>query len=315
MEDQTTYVRKGRKKPRISRRIAAITALLSVIMLISPSAVAQGIEQFQKHTSIGGRLPTSILILGWKQDEPDIDKLFDIVIGRTNEVFYKLDWQNPQGEVARINANAGIGQVLVSPEVLAAFQAAKKSSEWSNGAFDIAYAGQGNYRDIKIKSGESAVELKKSGMQVRFDSMMEGFLADLMLQYIYTANMRHAIVKVGGVFRGMGKSLYGPWKIQVEDDAGMFAHHALNLTVVNTGVATVSANQYRGVPVIDPRTKSPIPISMKGTVVVMNQAALAQGIAQAVFILGPAEGLKLLSKMGKGLIVDNNGKFIRTQGF
>lgn len=276
---------------------------------------AQSPEQFQKHAAIGGRLQTSIFMVGWKSDARDIEKLFDIVISRTNDVFSQLDWQNPQGEVARLNASSGGLAVPVSPEVLAAFTTAKKISEWSKGAFDIAYAGQGSWRDIKIDEGASTVQLKSAGMQVRFDGMIEGFLADAMVNYIYAANMRSAIVKIGNAFRGIGRGVYGPWKVHVEDDAGTFARHALNLTVQNTGVAAVSANQFRGAPIIDPRSKSQIESTCKGNVVVMKEAALAQGIAQAIFVLGPSEGMKLLSKMGKGLIVGNDGQFMRSPGF
>jgi len=313
--DRMTCARRDARKPAKCRRIAVAIAFSAILILKTSSALAQGIEEFQKHATIGGRLPVSVLMVGWTQDGADIQKLFDIVIAKANEVFGRLDWRNPRGEVARVNASAGAGPVQVSPEVFSAFQAAKKVSKWSKGAFDITYAGPGNYRDIKISKGKYTVELTKPGMKVYFDGIMEGFLADLMIRYLYTAGMRHAIVKVGSVFRGMGKTVNGPWKVQVQDDSGMFAKHALKLTVVDTGVATVSANQFRGVPIVDPRTRAQIRATCKGDVVVMKEAALAQGIAQAVFVLGPTEGLALLSKMGKGLIVDNNGQFIRSPGF
>jgi len=261
-------------------------------------------------------MPSTIFLIGWRSDSKDVEKLLDLLYARAGEAFAKLDWQNPQSEVSRLNAQAGGGPMRVSPEVIAAFEAYLKVAKWSGGAFDAAYVGSGSYRDVKVNSGAQTVELTRPGMQIRFDMMMAGFLADLLIRYIHSSNMRNAMVKVGSVFRGMGQSMRGPWRIQVQDDAGTFARHAVNLTVFNNGVATVSASEYRGAPPIDPRSKSPISPLIKGVVVITREAALAQGLAQAAFILGAKKGMDMLTKVGtKALIVDMNGRFIRSPGF
>jgi len=305
-----------------ARRLRAIkffaSTLLSLLILISTSRLASGggIEQFQKHATIGGRIPVSIIIVGWSKDKKTMEKLFDVVLSKINAVYTNLDWSNAQGEVSRVNANAGRGPVTVSSEVLAAFQAAKKVSSWTKGAFDITYfQGPGNYKDIEIDKSNYTVGLKTAGMRVHFDKIIDGFLADVIIHYVYHANMHNAMVKVGSIFRGMGNGIRGPWRIQVQDDSGTFAKHALNLTVMNVGVAAVSASKYRGTSIIDPRSKRAINMPCKGVVAVMREAALANGLAEAVFVLGPDKGEKVLSKYAKGLIVNNRGRFIRTAGF
>lgn len=311
-----TCAKRGVKRPGIYKRAALTTlALLASACLPLTSLAQGGIERYTRQFTIGGRLPGAILLVGWSKDAKDIQKLLDLVIARANESFGRLDWRNRTSEVARLNASAGKGAFRVSGDVLAAFQAAQKVSRLTGGAFDIAYSGPGNYRNIKLKS--SAVEFNKPGMRVSFDPIMEGFLADLILRYIYASNMRNAIVKVGNVFRGMGQDLRGPWKIQVRDNEGTYAHHALNLTIGNTGVATISAGQFRSQPLIDPRSKKAVSPSLRGATIVMKEAALAQGMAHAIFVLGPNKGMAMLKKSGqaKGLIVDNAGKFIRSPGF
>lgn len=297
------------------KNLNSFIALVIVSLLAGPALAQGGIQQYQRNFSIGGRLPATILLVGWTKDSADIQKLFDIVTAKANETYARLDWQNSSSDVAQLVARAGQGGAQVPDDVVAAFEAALKVSGWTGGAFDIAYAGEGSYKDIKISRGSSSVELKKSGMQIRFDPIINGFMAELIARHIYAANMQNAIVKVGNVFRGLGQGLHGPWKIQVQDDAGTFARHALDLTVANTGIATVSASQYRAMPHIDPRSKQQIATPCRGVVALMNDAAQADGLANAVFVLGPEEGLKLLSKYAKGLIVDNEGKFIRSPGF
>ena len=313
-----TCAKNGGKKPRTYKRVAtAGLALLGLTLLPLTLQAQGGIERYTRQFTLGGRLPGAILLVGWSKDAGDIQKLMDLVVARANESYARLDWRNRSSEVYRLNYYAGKGPLKVSGDVLAAFQAAHKASRLTNGGFDIAYPGSGNWRDIKIKDKASTVELKKTGMKVGFDPILEGFLADLMLSYIYAANMRNAIIKVGSVFRGMGKDLRGPWKIQVRDNEGTYAHHALNLTIGNSGVATISASQFRAQPLIDLRSGKAIPPPCRGVTVVMKEAAMAQGVAYAVFILGPNKGLELLKKTkgAKGLVVDNSGKFLRSPGF
>jgi thiamine biosynthesis lipoprotein ApbE len=234
--------RNNARKMLNNRIVSFLISLFILFCIFIPerSDASDGIKLYQRQFTIGGRIPAVMLLVGYQKDEKDLERLMDLVSSKANEAFSRLDWQNPGSDVSKINASAGQGAVQVSDEVASAFAQAKELGGWTDGAFDITYAGPGNWRDISVTGSNSSVELKKQGMQVRFDSMMEGFLADLMIRYINTANMKNAMVKVGNVFRGMGQSLGGPWKIQVQDDEGTYAHHALNLTVSNSGIATAA---------------------------------------------------------------------------
>lgn len=315
-----TFVRSRTRRSR-NNKTAFAAALLLVLMTLAPlAAMAQGanvaapsgIKQFQRQFSLGGRLPVAILIVGFEKDAANIEKLFDLLTARANESFGRLDDLNPQSDILRINAGAGSGSVKVSEDVAAAFKAASQAASWSGGAYDFV-TGTGTYKDVGVS--DSSVELKKPGMEAHLGGMLSGFFAEYLIRLINASSMQNAMVKVGNVFRGIGQGMYGPWKIQVQDDSGTYAHHALNLSVSNTGIATVSANQFRSGQLLDPRTKQQIAPRCKGVTLIMNDAALAEGVAQAIFVLGAEEGMKLLSKYGKGLIVDNDGKFLRSPGF
>ncbi|MFA5812111.1 MAG: FAD:protein FMN transferase, partial [bacterium] len=282
-----TFGRSSVKKAR-SNKLASIAALIAAAaaLCIASSAHAQGgVKQYQRQLMLGGRLHGALLILGYEKDSANIEKLMDIVYQKANESYARLDWQNPSSEVSRINASAGQSGAPASDDVVEAFKTAQKISKWTNGAFDVIFGGTGHYKDVSV--GGSSVNLKNAGMQAHFDGMIEGFMAELMIRYVYAAGMQNAMVKVGNTFRGIGMNVMGPWKIQVQDDEGGFAHHALNLSVSNTGIATVSANQFKAQPLVDPRTNSQVGQPCRGVTVVMNDAALAQGVANAVFLVGP----------------------------
>lgn len=235
-----------------------------------------------------------------------------MVVAEAERTYNLLDAANPASEVAKLNASGG--KQKVSWQVADAYKAARKVASLSGGAFDVVVVG-GDYNSIDVDEKNDTVELKKGGMETRFDPIIEGILADYIITLIGQANMKNAMVRVGNVFRGSGTSLHGPWAIQVQEDSTSYARHALNITVSNTGVATISATDFKSKPLIDYRSKNAVTPSSKGATVMMNEAALAQGIAYAVFVVGPKDGMDLLSKAGaRGLIVDAEGKFLRTQG-
>lgn len=278
------------------------------------NAQESGVQQFQQNFSIRGRIGGTIIILGLPSDAANIQKLADMVISEAERTYDLLDASNPSSEVAKLNASGGSGRQKVSWQVADAFKAAKKVAKWSGGAFDVVAVG-GDYKSISVDDKDDTVEFKKSGMEARLDAIMEGFLADYMVTLINQANMKNAMVRAGNVFRGIGVSTRGPWTIQVQEDSSAYARHALNLTVSNTGVATISAIDFRSKPLIDYRSKNTVVPAGKGATIIMNEAALAEGLAYAVFVVGPQEGMNLLSKAGgRGLIVDAQGKFLKTPG-
>lgn len=303
-----------------------IKVIAVFFVFLSSFAFAEGgvVREFERRFSIGGKIPGALIIVGWSNDAREIAKLADFIITKVGETHARLDWQNPSSDVARLNAASGSGPVEVSGDVISAFEAARKLSEWTDGAFDIAYAGRGTWKNIRVRKKESTVELKKKDMSVRFDPIIAGFLAEMTARYIAAGGMNNALIKIGSSFRGVGNSPSGPWRIQIQDSDGATAphqtvqgtaYHGLELSIGNTGVATVSAAQFKDQPLINPKTKEEIVPPCKGAVVVASDAAFAAGIANTAFILGPAEGPGLISKFGKGIIIDNEGKFHRSAGF
>jgi len=308
--------RNARRRMKLARLTAAL--LLCAALWLPGVARAQGaVKLYTRQATLGGKLAAAMLVVGYERDAKAMERLLSAVEQRAGALAAALDWQSPGSEVARINAQAGRGPVVVSDDTVAAFEEAKDISKMTKGWFDIAAYGKGSYKDIKVNRGSRTVELKKEGMRVAFDGMLEGFVAEYMIRLISSSGMQNALAKVGNVFRGVGTGLNGPWKIQVQDDASTFARHALNLKVINSGIATISATEYRGKPLVNPKNKQAMSPPCKGVTVVMPNAAQAQGVAKAAFTAGPSEGYKLIGKVGKaaGLIVDSQGKFLRTKGF
>ena len=292
--------------------------LLNFVLFCAVSSTAAASpKQFARKFELDGKLG-AIMLIGYEEDAAAVEKLISMAVDEAKRIHLELDYRNPQGDVGKLNALNDKVEVKLSDDVFTAFKAATRVSEWTHGAFDVTYASpDGDYTFYKLNEEKNLIKIKKAGLQFRFDQIEDGYIADVLVRFIYANGMKNVLVKMGNVFRGTGSSLYGPWKIQIQDDAGTYAHRALNLGIQNTGAAIVSRTQFAKNPLIDPRNKQNMEPSMRGNTVVMKEAALAQAYASALFVLGAKEGYDhaVALAQGKALIVDNNGTFLRTPGF
>ena len=281
-----------------------ISFLFVIILFCLTSPIQAQTKQFQKAFTIGGKLSAAVIIVDAPKGGSSTEALVTLLIEKANSIYKMLDSQDPESEVAKINNSAGDDGVTVSNTTLAAFKAAQDVSTWTDGVFDITQSENGNWKKIKINEKDSTVRVKSKGMKVGFDRIISGFLADTLTKELSSAGVENAVVKVGYSFSALGHAEGKPWAIAVEVDEAGFARHAINMTITNSGVSTVSAKDLPNPP-------------CRGVSILMKNAAHAEGMARAIFKLGPKKGYEFCSKIQnmKGIIVDNNGVFIRSPGY
>ncbi len=290
-----------------------VFACLALFLLSIQAAQASQLKQYSKQFQIAPGINGVMVIVGYASDAKSINKLMKTVIKQAKQTHALLDINNKQSQVKKINAAAGQKDaVKVSWPILDAFKSAQSISRWTKGVFDIV-SGKGSYRNIEINTKESTIKLIRPKMKVNFSEIIDGLLADYLMHLIQASGMKNVLLKVGTVFRGIGHSLVGNWKIEVQENFASSVQHSLKLNVTNSAIAAISATNPQYKTVRNYRTDKTIYPRCKGVVLVMNTAAFAQGVAQAVYALGPHEGMKFLNKFGKAraLIVDANGQFIK----
>jgi len=288
-------------------KTTVIAAFTCIVVAFSFCAHADEIQQFQHSVTVGGK-PGAVLTIGYAGDAANINKLTDLVAGHANEAYNLIS-----SEVSRLNRGTSSGPVSVSWQTAEFLDNALQVSNWTKTDILAAPGSTGSYKDIKVNKNAKTVEINKEGIRLQITPAISGYLADLMIRYINASGMQNALVKVGNVFRGIGDSMHGPWKIQVQEDSTQYAKHSLNLTVSNAGASTISSTQFPGRQIYDPGSKQNITAKCKGATIIMNEASLAEGVAYAIMIMGSNKGQKTLSKMknARGLIIENSGRFIR----
>ncbi len=234
------------------------------------------------------------------------------------------DW-SPEGEVFRLNAAAGGDSVPVSADVEQMLRASLRLAEATNGAFDPTInalwglwdfeAGRAptaeelgerlplvDFRGLQIGQGEA--RLARVGMSVSLGGIAQGWAAAEALELVPG---REAIVDVSGDIAARGT-----WTVGLQHPRRPRGELLATLVLVDA-VLTTSGDYERFFDldgqrmhhILDPRTGRPGRGASSATVV-STDGAVADGLATALLVLGPDEGV-VRSLAAWALVVDPSG--------
>ncbi len=252
-------------------------------------------------------------------------------------------WRD-DSEISRINQAAGKQAVAVGPET---FEVIKKSlavAARSEGVFDISFeamrdlwrfdenkveevpskaeidAGRAliDYRRIKLDHEARSVKLDKPGMRVSLGGIAKGYAVDAAAKVLSAEGLASFYVQAGGDLYVRGKKPDGsPYRVGVRDPRGQGPSDYFAMIDV-TDHAFSTAGDYersfvkdgkRWHHIIDPRTGYPARASRSVTVWAKD-AFTADGIDDAIFILGPEKGLSICEEQDDcgAVVVDEQNK-------
>ncbi|NIS62526.1 MAG: FAD:protein FMN transferase [Proteobacteria bacterium] len=252
----------------------------------------------------------------------------------------------PGSDVSRINEWAGIKAVPVSPEVLRVIWRAGEISRASEGYFDITIAAvldlwgfedNGNrlpakreldkaldavgYQAIHMDERASTVHIKQKGMRIDLGGIAKGYAVDRAIYVLKSRGYRNMIVNAGGDIRVSGRKTHGPWVIGIQDPRDrsqiLATINAEDISVATSGdyerYFVREGKRYHHL--LNPFTGFPARECRSVTILTVD-ALSADGLATAVFVLGPRKGLHLIEAMEgvEGLIVSSEGEIIQSEG-
>ena len=255
-------------------------------------------------------------------------------------------------EVSRINAAAGKSPVKVSDETFTVIKEAVRTSEISEGTFDITFHTLHGlwkfdedldphppadkdlkarlpfvgFRNIKLDAGEKTVMLAKDKTQIGLGGIAKGYAVDMAARVLEKAGLSSFFVQAGGDLLARGKKPDGTeWQAGIRDPRGPEGKYFAKLPLTDHAFSTagdyerayvVDGKRYHHI--IDPRTGQPA-TACRSVTIWAPTALLADEIDDAVFILGPEKGMKLVESIdGVGAVFvdakNNVGISKRLQG-
>ena len=292
-------------------------------------------------------LYTLVTITVVSRSESRAKKAMDAAYRELDRVGRLLNFYSEDSELSRINRNAGIAPVKVSPETLDVIAAAVRAGEETEGGFDVTVGplvklwdftkktiptqerieeakSLVGYRHIIVDRQAGTVFLDRKGMQIDLGGIIKGYAADRAVSVLRQQGMENGIVAVAGDIRLFGRQPDGkPWHVGIQhprpegDEAALLATLDLNDGAISTSgdyQRYFIENGIRYHHLLNPATGFPQDLCRSVTVIA-PAAADTDAFATGIFIMGPEKGLATLERLGMdGVIVDTTGQVLMTKG-
>lgn len=240
-------------------------------------------------------------------------------------------------ELSRVNAQAGKAPVAVGDETLMVIGEALKTSELSQGTFDITFEtlhglwkfdedlepvppktadlkkrlGAVGYRHVVVDTAKKTVFLDHKDTRIGLGGIAKGYAVDRAAMVLRSAGLSSFYVQAGGDLYAEGKKPDGqPWSAGIRDPRGAASQYFALIALEDHAFSTAGdyersyvVNGKRYHHILDPRTGSPA-TACRSVTVWAKTALQADEIDDAVFILGPKDGLDLVESIeGVGAVV------------
>lgn len=269
--------------------------------------------------------------------EKSVDRAFDW--------FYRVEQCctrfEPHSEVMQLATRAGV-PVRVSTILFEAVQFALAVAEESGGAFDptvgcametrgfnrdyrsgivirTAFDADGtlSYRDVRIDADRRTITLLRP-LILDLGAVAKGLAVDLAARELQPFE-NFAINAGGDLYLGGSNPDGEPWSIGIRHPRG--GDELIDsLRISNRAICTSgdyerrAASEEEGHHILDPRTRSSAN-SATGVTVIASTAMLADALATAAFVLGPANGIQLFERLGvDGLVISPTLERYATRG-
>jgi thiamine biosynthesis lipoprotein len=274
--------------------------------------------------------------------DAEADKAIDRAFGWFHEIEARCTRFIPNSELMQLTARTGV-PVPASPILYQAVQFALMAAEESGGAFDPTVGhrmeargfnrehrtgeivrtaitpadnvdNDVSYRDVQLDPDRKTVTLLRP-LTLDLGAVAKGLAVDTAARELQP--FRDFAIDAGGdLYLGGSNPQGAHWSVGIrhprpvhEQDRELID----SLCVSNQAVCTSGDYERRG-HILDPRTKTTSGTVASATVVASG-AMLADALATAAFVLGPDEGIELLTRLGvEGLIVTSDLKRYETRG-
>jgi thiamine biosynthesis lipoprotein len=151
---------------------------------------------------------------------------------------------------------------------------------------------------LGVRTDPPALRKDAEGLEVDLSSIAAGYAIDLVVDDLSAAGIDNATIEMTGEVRGVGLRPDGrPWRVGVQAPPPSEKSIAQVLPLADLALATSGdfhnvhmVGGQRVTHIIDPRTGRPLPYRGASVTVVADDAFAADGVATALFVMGPDAG-------------------------
>lgn len=274
----------------------------------------------------------------------------DEAVTKIEQLDKLLTFNDAQGDVYKLNQNAGIKGTQLNPETIRIVEKAQQVSALSGGAFDITVGplvkawGIGtdaqhipsqqeldkllplvNYQDVKIDN--DIVTIRRPGQMVDLGGIAKGYAGDAVLEIYKNHDIDSAFINLGGNVVTLGnRPDGGPWRVGIRNPRPAGTEPGQDLGVVKvTDKAVVTAgddqrffveNGQRYHHILNPATGYPARSDLMSVTLIADSSLDADALDTAIFVLGMNRGEEIIRQWGgvEAVFVTNDKKVHVTEG-
>lgn len=268
-------------------------------------------------------------------DPVNQDKLARAIDARLKDINNLMSTYIPSSEISRLNQLAVGKDMLISDGNLEMLRLAQMLHQQSDGRFDVTLSplislwgfGPDPSRttvppeaDIQAAIGRLGLDAlqisdnkvtKLREVAVSFSAIAKGYGVDEVAKLVEAAGASNYLVEIGGELRASGKNQQNQlWRIGIEKPD--IHERAVFTAIPLDNLAMATSGDYRnyfevdGVRyshTLDPTTGYPITHTVASVTVLAETAALADGYATAINVMGAAAGLALANRINLPVFV------------
>jgi thiamine biosynthesis lipoprotein len=212
-------------------------------------------------------------------------------------------------QISLLNELAGKAPLEVSRDTYECLKLAKRMARLTRGAFDVT---GGHDRSLVLDHKARKVFLKKKGVVVDLGGVGKGYAAEMVRKLLVEKGAKSGMIDMRSSI-----AVFGPrtWRVGIQHPRDKEKY--LGVVVLGDGDSLATSGDYeRGQHIIDPRTGRPA-TRTQGVTVTGKNAAVADALSTALFVLGPKAGIELVETLPQieAMIVDKSGKIVKSSGF
>jgi thiamine biosynthesis lipoprotein len=297
----------------------------------------------RSYLSMGSQLTLS----AWTTDEALARHAFDQVHREFDRLENLLSVWKDGSDVVRLNKNAGITPVAVSPDTIEVLRIAAEASELTRGKFDITFGAltdiwrfdhdqdgivpgrdlieprlkRIDYRAVEIDATAGTAFINRPNVRVHLGGIGKGYAVDRGAALLREQGVTDFMIQSGGDLYVSGSNGGKPWKLAIADPRGN--HDPFATVELTEGTFSTSGDYERafikdGVRyhhLIDPDFGEPAR-GCRSVTIFTRRAVMADVLSTGVFIMGPYDGMKLIETLAgvEGVIVTAENDVLISSG-
>lgn len=322
-----------------------IIILIFVLVIITAIFIVYSNKKVEpiSRTEVWLDTPCKITIYDKSKNE-NLDKAFQAL----KNIQDKMNVNQKDSEVYKINENAGITFVKVSDETFYVIEEGKKYGELTNGKFDISIGPivklwgintdnarvpqekevkeilhLVNYKDILINENEKSVMLKNKGMSIDLGGIAKGYAGDIVSKVLKENDIEHAVIDLGGNIVVLGSKTDGSnWKVGIQNPLSQRGDYFGIIEVANKSVVTSGIYErylekdgkiYHHI--FDTATGYPVDNNLAGVTIITDKSIDGDALSK-IFCMGIEKGMDFINGIegADAIFVTKNNEVYITKG-